>query len=218
MGHAIALIVSFLAGIVVALLAILLLDPRTSSRPKTFGEFLTTPKAELLDDGRALRLLEDFVYVDPDKKPWIARKDLIVDGATIPRVFWSVTGGPLEGQFRNASIVHDEACDRMADPWEDVHLMFYNACRCGGLPETKAKILYAAVYHFGPRWAIRTVAETRMVTDPDGRLRAMAVERTAADLIQIPAPSDDVRQKIETFVNNQNPGLDDLRAIDPGNL
>jgi hypothetical protein len=63
------------------------------------------------------------VYVDPEKKPWVAGNDLIVDGATIPRIFWSVTGGPLEGRFRNASIVHDEACVRMAEPWEDVHLM-----------------------------------------------------------------------------------------------
>src|SRR5262245_59996840 len=125
MGRAIALIAAFLVGIVLTLLAIVLLDPKTSLRPNSFGEFLTTPKVELLDDGRTLRLIEDFVYVDPDKKPWVASKDLIVDGATIPRGFWSVTGGPLDGQFRNASIVHDEACDRMTEPWEDVHLMFF---------------------------------------------------------------------------------------------
>jgi hypothetical protein len=148
--------------------------------------------------------MEDFVYVDPHKKPWVASKDLIVDGATIPRVFWSVTGGPLEGQFRNASIVHDEACDRMTEPWEDVHLMFFNACRCGGLSETKGKILYAAVYHFGPRWTMRTVVETRMVTDPDGTLRAITVEKSAADLIQVAAPDDDVRLKLENLVNDQN--------------
>ena len=45
------------------------------------------------------------------------------------------TGGPLDGPYRNASIVHDVACVSMTDPWDDVHFMFYEACRCGGVPE-----------------------------------------------------------------------------------
>src|SRR5712692_9140850 len=32
--------------------------------------------------------------------------------ASIPRAFWSVIGGPLEGQYRNASVFHDVACDQ----------------------------------------------------------------------------------------------------------
>ena len=30
--------------------------------------------------------------------------------------------------------------------------MYYEACRCGGVGKIKAKLMYAAVYHFGPRW------------------------------------------------------------------
>jgi len=30
--------------------------------------------------------------------------------------------------------------------------MFYEACRCADAPLIKSKIMYYAVYHFGPRW------------------------------------------------------------------
>jgi hypothetical protein len=30
--------------------------------------------------------------------------------------------------------------------------MFYDACRCGGVSSKKAKVMYWAVYNFGPRW------------------------------------------------------------------
>ena len=85
----------------------------------------------------------------------------VVDGASIPQVFWSLVGGPFEGEYRNASVVHDVACDRKSEPWEAVHLMFYNACRCGGVGEKKAKLLYWAVYLGGPRW-VRKVVENGM--------------------------------------------------------
>ena len=76
-----------------------------------WGKFPRPPVAELLDNGRELRLLEDFAYIDPHGTVWTAPKDAVVDGASIPQVFWTFTGGPLEGKFRNASIVHDVACD-----------------------------------------------------------------------------------------------------------
>src|SRR5262245_32434634 len=74
---------------------------------ENWGSFSGAPKAELLDDGRQLRLLEDFAYVDPRNKAWVAPKGAVVDGASIPRALFSIVGGPLEGQYRNASIVHD---------------------------------------------------------------------------------------------------------------
>jgi hypothetical protein len=211
----IALIACFVGGIALTLIAIVILDPKTSLRPKHFGEFVSSPKVELQADGRMLRLLENFIYIDPDKKAWVATKDLVVDGASIPRVFWTLTGGPLEGQFRNASIVHDEACNRMTEPWEDVHLMFYNACRCGGVSEYKAKVLYAAVYHFGPRWTSRPVAETRVFTDPDGTQHTVTVQRTVSELVRPEEPDASVRRKLEEFVSDQNPNLDELQAINP---
>jgi Protein of unknown function (DUF1353) len=109
---------------------------------------------ELLDDpnGRLVRLTEDYAFVDAKGKKWDAPKGSTVDGASIPRVFWTLIGGPLEGKYRNASVVHDVACDRKTSKWRDVHRMFYDAMRCSGVDEAKAKTMYWAVYQCGPRW------------------------------------------------------------------
>ena len=101
-----------------------------------------------------MRLTEPFTYIDGRGKQWLAPSGAEVDGASIPRAFWTLVGGPFEGQYRNASVIHDVACRQRTETSDDVHLMFYNACRCGGVPEQKAKALYLAVYHFGPQWTL----------------------------------------------------------------
>jgi len=99
-----------------------------------------------------MRLLAQFGYKDKHAHAWWAQKGDVIDGASIPKAFWSRIGGPYEGRYRNASVVHDMACVRRDQPWKATHRMFYEACLRGGVGSTKAKILYAAVYHFGPRW------------------------------------------------------------------
>src|ERR1700726_2785951 len=117
-----------------------------------WGYFVGTVQTEWHDDGRTMHLLDNFAYVDNAGSTWTAPKQLKIDGASIPPVFWSFIGGPFEGKYRNASVVHDYECDVKQRPWRAVHRMFYNASRCGGVQEVKAKVMYAAVYHFGPRW------------------------------------------------------------------
>ena len=96
-------------------------------------------------DGRNMTLREDFFYIDSQGRRWRAPTGAIVNGASIPSVFWTAIGGPFEGKYRNASVVHDVGCAEMRQPWEDVHRMFYEACRCGGVDETQAKLMYYAV-------------------------------------------------------------------------
>ena len=117
-----------------------------------WGRFEGRVVAEWLDDGRDMRLVEPFAYVDAADTHWLAPADSVVNGASIPRAFWSVIGGPFAGRFRNASVVHDVACVVRTQGWWEVHRMFYEACRCADAPLLKSKIMYYAVYHFGPRW------------------------------------------------------------------
>jgi hypothetical protein len=120
-----------------------------------FGEFSPPrPQLEWLEDGRNMRLLNTFAYVDQHQVRWTSKTDSVVDGASIPRVLWSFVGGPFEGQYRNASIVHDTECESHLHEWKDVHRMFYNASRAGGVGWIKGMLMYAAVYKFGPRWEI----------------------------------------------------------------
>lgn len=117
-----------------------------------FGRFEGNVIGVWEPNGRDMTLREDFAYVDPRGKKWNAPTGSVVNGASIPRAFWSITGGPFEGQYRSASVVHDVACEEMTETWQDVHRMFYEACRCGGVGERQAKTLYWAVHNFGPRW------------------------------------------------------------------
>jgi hypothetical protein len=120
-----------------------------------WGSYLNRP-LDLRDlvppDGRRFSLPHEFNYRDQDKRLWEAPTDLIVDGASIPMPFWSVIGGPFEGLYREASVVHDAGCCAQMQPWKDVHRMFYNAMRCSGVGWVKAKTMYWAVWAGGPRW------------------------------------------------------------------
>jgi len=100
-----------------------------------------------------MRLLEPITFTDAmQSRDWIAPQNSVVDGASIPRPSWTVIGSPLTGLYRDASVFHDVACDKKSAPWQMVHRMFYNAMRCSEVNTLKAKVMYYAVYHFGPRW------------------------------------------------------------------
>lgn len=126
-----------------------------SVQAQDWGTFSEPLNVELLNEKNHARLLMDFSYKGPrpDELFWLAPKDTTTDGASIPRIAWSVIGAPFEGQYRKAAIIHDVACVERTRSWQVTHRAFYTAMRAAGVDETPAKIMYAAVYHFGPRWA-----------------------------------------------------------------
>lgn len=136
---------------------------------------------QLLADGRNAVLLKPFAYVDGNGSRWECPAGETVDGASIPQVFWSIVGGPFEGKYRFASIVHDRYCraPHGGRTWRDVHRMFYEACLAGGTDPALAKVMYAAVFHFGPRWADQEKGEEELaaLVPPE---RARMAEELAA--------------------------------------
>ena len=130
----------------------LLLATPPPANAQYFGKFTGMANVEFLPDGRGMRLTKDFSYTDPAGGTWMAPAGSVVDGASIPKFAWSLIGGPFEGKYRDASVIHDIACIKKDRPWELVHLAFYNAMLASGVDRTSARIMYAAVYHFGPRW------------------------------------------------------------------
>ncbi|WP_413993310.1 DUF1353 domain-containing protein [Labrys okinawensis] len=99
------------------------------------------------------KLLEaDFGYVDPDGVGWQTNKDAKTDGASIPPLLQPFVGSPWEDGYIRAAVIHDWYCDRHVRAWKDTHRVFYNAMLASGLNKPKAKLLFYAVYSFGPRW------------------------------------------------------------------
>ena len=125
----------------------------TSQAGSNWGQFVGTVETRWENDGRNMTMLRDFAFIEPNGTTrWDARSSSVIDGASIPQWAWSIVGGPFEGKYRNASVVHDVACDTKARPWKKTHRMFYTAARAGGTDMVRAKVMYGAIYHFGPRW------------------------------------------------------------------
>ena len=103
---------------------------------------------------RKMQLQEPISFTDEDGTVWEVPKGWIVDGASIPGIFWTTIGPPFVGDYRRASVIHDYYCDAKTRPWKDVHRMFKSACVAGGVSEAKARAMYAAVYVGGPRWEV----------------------------------------------------------------
>ncbi len=122
---------------------------------ENFGSFQGQLRTDWLDDGRKMKLVKDFGYTDPGGGRWLAPRGSVVDGASIPRFLWTIVGGPLEGKYRDASVIHDVACVEKTRPADLVHLCFYYAMRATGVGVVQAKIMYAGVYVGGPRWTTR---------------------------------------------------------------
>jgi Protein of unknown function (DUF1353) len=122
------------------------------------GHFVGEVVATLLPDGRNLKLVQDFGYIDPRGKHWDVPSGTETDGASVPQAFW-VAFPPFTGKYRQAAVVHDRYCQTKERPWKTTHKVFYDAMITAGVDEMTAKVLYGAVYYMGPRWGFG--AQTR---------------------------------------------------------
>jgi len=113
-------------------------------------------------DGRTVTLLQPYAFVDPGRLEWSVPVGAKVDGASIPRLFWPLIGGPFEGKYRNASVIHDWYCDRRTRPWRQVHRAFYDAMLESGVDTGMARVMYAAVTQFGPKWSQVAVSNNNL--------------------------------------------------------
>jgi hypothetical protein len=117
-----------------------------------YGSFSADPRNQNLGGTRNQRLLEEVRYIDPSGYVWIAPAGTVWDGATIPSIFWSFVGGPHDGPYRDAALIHDVACCEKLRPWRVVARMFYDAAMCRSTPLWQAKLMYFAILAGGPKW------------------------------------------------------------------
>jgi Protein of unknown function (DUF1353)/Bacterial SH3 domain len=113
-----------------------------------FGELVLKPER----DGIHMTTVRPFGYVDDTGKRWETKAGLKTDGASIPRVLWSVIGSPFTGKYLPAAVIHDQFCESKYRSWEATHNVFYEAMMASGVNRTQGLIMWAAVYRFGPRW------------------------------------------------------------------
>jgi hypothetical protein len=119
------------------------------------GQFELLPNPA--DSSGATKLLAvDFFYKDDGGLVWKANKGNITDGASIPRPLQILVGSPFDKDFVRAAVIHDHYCDRdrknRVRDWRKTHRVFYEMLRASEVPLIKSKLMYYAVYTFGPKW------------------------------------------------------------------
>jgi len=171
------------------------------------ARYIGKPQVEFLSDGRNVKLLADLVFFDPHETQWAVPAGAVVDGASIPKPFWSVVGGPFEGGYRDASIIHDWYCDRRTRTWQATHRVFYDAMLISGVSTTKAKIMYYAVRFGGPRWEERTVMNNVLTRDTIYNFSSKQTDMNSLfkkTIVQIPYPMQELKKnkQLEIFSKN----------------
>jgi len=167
------------------------------------GKFVGDVVVEWIEqDGadRKMKLTEHFGYIDPKGKSWMVPQEAKIDGASIPRLFWTIFGPPFVGDYRRASVVHDYYCDVKSEPWRAVHRMFYDASVSGGVSWLKAKIMYLAVYTRGPRWELGRNLEKMGITgfEPDALIEYEVLI------------SEDDFDSLAEWIEEENPSLEEI--------
>ena len=89
---------------------------------------------------RTYRLREPFEYMG-----YTVPSGYITDGATIPRIFWSVVGSPFTGRYVKPAVLHDWLCTSKVVDFKTANKVFYKSMRKAGVNRFKARIMYLAV-------------------------------------------------------------------------
>ena len=116
------------------------------------AEWLTTPKPN--DSFRDMKLLDTFGYVDPEGTSWDVPSGYVTNGASIPWGLWNIIGGPYDGPYRDAAVLHDYYCEKRLRPWDKTHKMYYDAALARGTTDNVASAMYAGLLLGGPRWGV----------------------------------------------------------------
>lgn len=138
--------------------------------PEFFGEFRDPLEGRFVDaqPRPMFKLAAQFRFVDPNGLLWIVPPGKEVDGASIPQAFWSFIGGPFEGAYIKASVIHDHYCNEKSRTEHDTHRNFYYGMRANGVEEWKAKFMYWAVATFGPKWKLDKRVAQNLKCNPMG--------------------------------------------------
>jgi len=116
------------------------------------AEFLVPKQAQ--DTYRDIKLVQPFGYIDPRGVHWDVPIGYVTNGASIPKSLWAVVGGPFDGPYRDAAVLHDYYCEAKTRTSDDTHRMYYEAAVARGTSENIASTMYAGLVFGGPVWKI----------------------------------------------------------------
>jgi hypothetical protein len=165
----------------------------------------------------AFRLTQEFGYIAPDDVAWPVDSGMQTDGASIPRVLWTLVGDPFSGPYLPAAVIHDWYCDIRTRSYRDTHRMFYHAMITSGTPRTQARIMYAGVLYGGPKWneqASYNAGIYRTARTPRGGPSfSGAKSKTKPDLLVAPRIEDDRLDRLISTIKSEDLNLSELEHL-----
>ena len=114
------------------------------------SSFTKHPALRLLPDGESWEVAESFEYhVGSEDSNEIIKvpKGFITDGASIPKIFWSIIGGPW-GKYGYAAVVHDYLYYKHIYTRRRSDQIFLEAMEVLGVSKWKRNTMYVAVRMF----------------------------------------------------------------------
>lgn len=133
------------------------------------------------DNFRDMKTLAPFSYTDPRGVKWEVPSGYITNGASVPWGLWNIVGGPYDGPYRDAAVIHDYYTEFQLRSWEDTHRMYYEASIARGVSENRASIMYAGLLVGADRWAAPAAGG---ITPKKAQMMPGPIR-----LAQVPAPS-----------------------------
>jgi hypothetical protein len=179
---------------------------RGAEQPHPWGFYSGAPITRWEPGGRSMTVMSELRYTDPQGMLWIAPAGSMVDGASIPRSLWSIMGGPFEGRYRNASVLHDVAYDQHNRPWQDCDRMFYNAMRCSGVSAVEAKTMYYALYRFGHHWKV-PIRKAKRVKPSE-----LAAHKPEEEIPRALPVNESEINETRDWIRSANPSLEEIEA------
>ena len=181
------------------------------------AEFLSPKKAT--DTYRDIKLVQPFGYIDRRGVHWDVPVGYVTNGASIPTSLWAVVGGPFDGPYRDAAVLHDYYCEAKTRTSDDTHRMYYEASVARGTSEQVASTMYAGLIFGGPKWEIVgtpkkagfgfMMAETTTTTNKAG-----ATVNVDPGLTNKGATPDQLKavEDIKTWIAREHPTIDQIKA------
>ena len=134
------------------------LDGAFTPTQTAFGTWLSEADVRLVFPRRGgqmrVRLLASLVWQDPDGDMFVVPRGYVSDGASVPKVLWSLSGGPFDEAYVRAAILHDWQCERRVQTSDQVHERFYRGMRADNVSWLVARSFYRVVLVRGPQWTL----------------------------------------------------------------
>lgn len=108
------------------------------------AKFIGTYQIEEVDS-RLFKTLQDLTYIANNGEIILVPAGFITDGASIPKIFWSIIGSPFTGKYKKPALIHDYLYAIHLTSRKRVDSIFIEGMKYLGVSRIKRVLMWFAV-------------------------------------------------------------------------